>query len=197
MQIICQVKCFFFSLQNCFWYFEEINSHTWRCLLDNYTQYHHLKCNPFEKGKLTEFKCKDIYDNGNLQSKQVKRTPQDSINELIIWKMNPLVVPVTSVKFKSELLHAKWPVNITRTCLYLVRLKIFEWIKILRRHLHQIQGNWAGTNFVTESRVNSRLILRMREWRDESEIYNCQRTQLSNNKFINGIWGGTLDLVWL
>ena len=30
-----------------------------------------------------------------LQSNQVKRTPQDSINELIIWKMNPLVVPVT------------------------------------------------------------------------------------------------------
>ena len=29
-------------------------------------------------------------------SKQVKRTPQDSINELIIWKMNPfIVVPVT------------------------------------------------------------------------------------------------------
>ena len=41
-----------------------------------------------------------------LQSKQVKRTPQDSIIELIIWKMNPLVVPVTGVKFKSELLHA-------------------------------------------------------------------------------------------
>ena len=29
----------------------------------------------------------------------------------------------------------------TRTSLYLARLKIFEWIKILRRHLHQIQGN--------------------------------------------------------
>ena len=41
-----------------------------------------------------------------LQSKQVKHTPQDSINELIIWKMKPLVVPVTSVKFKSEFLHA-------------------------------------------------------------------------------------------
>ena len=41
-----------------------------------------------------------------LQSKQVKRTPQDSINELTIWKMNLLVVPVTGFKFKSELLHA-------------------------------------------------------------------------------------------
>ena len=29
-----------------------------------------------------------------LQSNQVKRTPQDSISELIIWKMNPLDVPV-------------------------------------------------------------------------------------------------------
>ena len=28
------------------------------------------------------------------------RTPQDSSNELIIWKMNPLVVPETSVNFK-------------------------------------------------------------------------------------------------
>ena len=31
---------------------------------------------------------------------------QDSINELIIWKMNPLVVPVTGVKFKAAFLHA-------------------------------------------------------------------------------------------
>ena len=70
--------------------------------------------------------------NITLQSRQVKRTPQDSINELIIWKMNPLVVPETSVKF-------------TRTSLYLVRLKIFEWIKL---HLHQIQRNWGGRNVV-------------------------------------------------
>ena len=75
--------------------------------------------------------------------------------------------------------------------LYLVRLKNFEWIG----HLHQIQGNWAGTNFVTESRVNSRS-LPMQECRDESEIYNWQRIQLSNNIFINGILG-THDLAWL
>ena len=41
-----------------------------------------------------------------LQSNQVKRTPQDSINEFIIWKMDPLVVPVTGVKFKAVFLHA-------------------------------------------------------------------------------------------
>ena len=35
----------------------------------------------------------------------------------------------------------------------------------------------------------------MQEWRDESEIYNCQPTQLSNNKFINEFWG--VRLTWL
>ena len=35
-------------------------------------------------------------------------------------------------------------------------------MKTLGRHLHQIQGNWAGRNFVTESRVNSRLITHAR-----------------------------------
>ena len=39
----------------------------------------------------------------------------------------------------------------TRTSLYLVRLKVFEWIKFLRIHLHQIQGNGAGRNFITAS----------------------------------------------
>ena len=59
----------------------------------------------------------------------------------------------------------------TRTSLYLVRLKIFEWIEVLRRYLHQIQGNWAGRNFITESRVNSPPIMhaRMRRW-----IWNLQ-----------------------
>ena len=41
----------------------------------------------------------------------------------------------------------------TRTSLYLIRLKIFQRTKILRIHLHQIQGNWSGRNFVTASRV--------------------------------------------
>jgi len=48
----------------------------------------------------------------SLKSRQVKRTPQDSINELNIWKMNPLVVPVTIVKSKSAFLHVQWAVNI-------------------------------------------------------------------------------------
>ena len=47
-----------------------------------------------------------------LQSRQVKRTPQNSINKLIIWKINPLVVCVTGVKFKSAFLYAEWALNI-------------------------------------------------------------------------------------
>ena len=77
----------------------------------------------------------------------------------------------------------------TRTSLYLVRLKIFEWIKLLRRHLHQIQGNGAGRNFITASRVNSRLITHAKMQRS---IWNLQlaTVQLLNNKFINGCWEG-------
>ena len=37
----------------------------------------------------------------------------------------------------------------------------------------------------------------MQEFRDESEIYNYQGIQLSNNKYIKGMLGGTLDLAWL
>ena len=39
--------------------------------------------------------------------------------------------------------------------------------------------------------------LHIQECRDQSEIYNYQRIQLLNNKFINGFLGDTLDLVWL
>ena len=46
---------------------------------------------------------------------------------------------------------------------------------------------------LTASRVNSRP-LRMQECRDESEIYNYQGIQHSNNEFINTILGGTFDL---
>ena len=39
-----------------------------------------------------------------LQSNQVKHTPQDAINEFIIQKLNPLVV--VNFKFISEFLHS-------------------------------------------------------------------------------------------
>ena len=58
-----------------------------------------------------------------------------------------------------------------RISLYLVRLEIFEWIKLLRRHLHQFQENEAGRNFITASRVNSRLITQARM---QTSISNLQ-----------------------
>ena len=34
-------------------------------------------------------------------------------NELIIWKVNPLVIAWTSIKFKSAFLHVEWAVNLS------------------------------------------------------------------------------------
>ena len=86
------------------------------------------------------------------------------------------VLPLNQYVFLKYNIHSiflKWNIScvmsseyFTRTSLYLVRLKIFEWVKFHRRHLHQIQGNWAGRNFVTALRVTSRLIThaRMQRW---------------------------------
>ena len=108
-----------------------------------------------------------------LQSRQVKCTPQDSVNELNIWKKNESVsysrnVVSNSIRHSACVMNSEY---VTRTSLYLDKLKIFEWMKFLRRHLHQIQGNWAGRKVLTASRVNSRLIMhaRMQKW-----IWNLQ-----------------------
>ena len=44
-----------------------------------------------------------LSDNKGLQSNQVKRTPQESINEFIIQKLNPLLV--VDFRLISALLH--------------------------------------------------------------------------------------------
>ena len=76
--------------------------------------------------------------------------PPKILNEFIIWKMKPLVVPVTGVKFNSAFWTCVMSSEyVTRTSLYLDRLKIFEWMKFLRIHLHQIQGSWAVRHFPT------------------------------------------------
>ena len=62
-------------------------------------------CNPYAKATHALLSVHSLIF--FLQSNQVKRTPQDSINELIIWKMNPLVVPVAWISsdyFESLLL---------------------------------------------------------------------------------------------
>ena len=62
---------------------------------------------------------------------------------MIIWKMNPLVVPITSVKFKSELL---WAVNNLRelVCIWsdwksLNELKFLEDIYIKFRETELVE----------------------------------------------------------
>ena len=67
-----------------------------------------------------------------------------------------------------------------RTSLYLVRLKISQWVKLLRRHSNQIRGNWAVKNFITASRVNSRFIThaRMQRW-----IWNLQLPTGSTSEY--------------
>ena len=51
----------------------------------------------------------EIPNHFTLQSTQVKRTPQDYINEFIIRKLNPLVV--VDFRFISAFLHAWWAVS--------------------------------------------------------------------------------------
>ena len=46
---------------------------------------------------------------GTLPSSQVKRTPQNAINEFIIQKLSAL--PVVDFRFISTFLHAQWAVN--------------------------------------------------------------------------------------
>ena len=49
---------------------------------------------------------KMLKDRKNITVKAGQAYTQDSINELIIWKMNPfIVVPATGVKFNLAFLH--------------------------------------------------------------------------------------------
>ena len=52
---------------------------------------------------------------------------QDSIHELIIWKVNSLVASVTCSRYQIAF---KWSVNFK----YTMRWKIFQWMKFLFRH---------------------------------------------------------------
>ena len=89
------------------------------------------------------------------QSRQVKRTPQDSINELIIWKMNPVVVPATSVKFKSAFQHSKWAVNFfMRISLYMMRLKIFECLTTASKTFTSNSGRYLIDRLACEFTVH-------------------------------------------
>ena len=94
----------------------------------------------------------------------------DFINELIIWKMNLLVVAAASLNsnLSSGMHNEQW---IFWLQLYSIQSdgKIFEWIKLNcfeDTNLYQIQENWAVRIFITTSCVNSLFS------ESESEIYN-------------------------
>ena len=104
-----------------------------------------------------------------IQSRQVKHTLQDSVNELIIWKMNPQVIPMTIVSNSNwhSCMHKEQWNYFKRTSLYLVRLKIFEWIKLLRRHIYQYRETelveisqlplLCVSQFITHARMQRRI----------------------------------------
>ena len=80
---------------------------------------------------------------------------QDSIQKLIIWKVNPFVASVTCSRYQIAF---KWSVNFWLQ-LFSIRWdgKYFNgWNFYLG--ILQIQENWAGRNFITNSRVYSLLI---------------------------------------
>ena len=80
---------------------------------------------------------------------------QDSIHELIIWKVNPFVVSVTCSRYQIAF---KWSVNFWLQ-LFSIRWdgKYFNgWNFYLG--ILQIQENWAGRILITNSRVYSLLI---------------------------------------
>ena len=68
-------------------------------------------------------------------------------------------------------------------------------LKLLQGNLHQILGIWVGRNLITTRQIHGSM--HVQECREESKIYTYQQIQLSNNKFINGIWGGGgVHLTW-
>ena len=91
---------------------------------------------------------------------------QDSIHELIIWKVNPFVASVTCSRYQIAF---KWSVNFWLQ-LFSIRWdgKYFNgWNFYLG--ILQIQENWAGRNFITNSRVYSLL---MTQAKMQTEINN-------------------------
>ena len=101
-------------------------------------------------------KAKVAQNNSQVSERGITVKPgQDSIHELIIWKVNPFVASVTCSRYQIAF---KWSVNFWLQ-LFSIRWdgKYFNgWNFYLG--ILQIQENWAGRNFITNSRVYSLLI---------------------------------------
>ena len=120
-------------------------------------------------------KAKIAQNNSQISEGGIKVKPgQDSIHELIIWKVNPFVASVTcsrnqiafkwSVKFRLQLFSIRWDG------------KYFNgWNFNLG--ILQIQENWADRNFKTNLRVYSLLITQAK-----------MQTEINNNLRMAAFW---------
>ena len=112
-------------------------------------------------------KAKIAQNNSQVSEGGITVKPgQDSIHELIIWKVNPFVASVTCSRYQIAF---KWSVNFWLQ-LFSIRWdgKYFNgWNFYLG--ILQIQENWAGRNFKTNSRVYSLLISQAKM---QTEIHN-------------------------
>ena len=103
----------------------------------------------------TEWCCESEIAQNNLQVYEggiTVKPGQDSIHELIIWKVNPFVASVTCSRYQIAF---KWSVNFWLQLLS-IRWdgKYFNgWNFFL--DLLQIHENWASRNFITNLRVYS------------------------------------------
>ena len=108
--------------------------------------------------------------------RQVKRTLPDKIL-LMNWlfKKRIRVVPVPVVKFKPWVLKMSCE-YFTRASLICIwsNWKSLNGLNLLDDIYTTIQGNWAGRNFVTASRVNSWLITHARTWQRWIWSWNLQ-----------------------
>ena len=96
-------------------------------------------------------KAKIAQNNSQVSEGGITVKPgQDSIHELIIWKVNPFVASVTCSRYQIAF---KWSVNFWLQ-LFSIRWdgKYFNgWNFYL--DILQIQENWASRNLITNSRV--------------------------------------------
>ena len=128
-------------------------------------------------------KAKIAQNNSQVSEGGITVKPgQDSIHELIIWKVNPFVASVTCSRYQIAF---KWSVNFWLQ-LFSIRWdgKYFNgWNFYLG--ILQIQENWAGRNFITNSRVYSLLITQAK-----------MQTEINNNLRMAAFWPiGTAQII--
>ena len=103
-------------------------------------------------------------------------TLQDSFRELVTRRSIKIQIGIPACVMSSD--------YITRFSLYLVREKIFEWIKLHRKHLQQIQGNRGGRNF---SNCLLREFTAHYAWKNVQMNLKSKTTNIFNSWIINSL----------